>query len=294
MSLPREVIPGRYYLVTRRCTQRQFLLRPDDATNNAFIYCLGEAAQRFEIDIMATCAMSNHHHTVIFDRHGRYPQFLEHFHKIFARSQNALRGRWENFWSNQQVSVVHLVDRGDILRKLVYTITNPVKDHLVDKVHHWPGVNSWNALRNRRPLVAHRPAHFFRTNGPMPEMIELKLSIPPGLGASFVDELATLVGEAEAKVAQERSKTGRCVIGRRGILRQPWRGQPESKEPRRGLRPRVAARDQWSRIEALGRNKVFLIAYREARVRWRAGETVAFPVGTYWLSRFAHVPVAVS
>ena len=77
MSRPRQVLPGNFYLLTRSCTQRQFLLRPDDVTNNAFVYCLGEAAQRFEIDIMLTTAMSNHHHTVLFDRHGRYPQFVE-------------------------------------------------------------------------------------------------------------------------------------------------------------------------------------------------------------------------
>ena len=34
MSLPREVLPGRCYLITRRCTQRTFLMRPDAATNN--------------------------------------------------------------------------------------------------------------------------------------------------------------------------------------------------------------------------------------------------------------------
>ena len=48
-------------MVTRHCTQRQFLLRPDDDTNNAFLYCLAEAAQRFGIDVILPCAMSNHH-----------------------------------------------------------------------------------------------------------------------------------------------------------------------------------------------------------------------------------------
>jgi hypothetical protein len=52
MTLPREIIPGRFYMVTRRCTQRQLLLRPDKKTNNAFIYCLAEAAQRFGIDVL--------------------------------------------------------------------------------------------------------------------------------------------------------------------------------------------------------------------------------------------------
>ena len=94
MTLPREVIPGRFYMVTRRCTQRQLLLRPDPETNNAFIYCLADAAQRFGIDVLLPSAMSNHHHTVIYDRHGTLPAFTEHFHKLLAKCQNALRGRW--------------------------------------------------------------------------------------------------------------------------------------------------------------------------------------------------------
>jgi REP element-mobilizing transposase RayT len=137
--LPRQVLPRQFYLITRRCCRRQFLLRPDAATNNAFLYCLIAAARRCEIDVLLPCAMSNHYHTVIYDRAGRYPEFIEHFHKLLARSQNALRGRWENLWSCEQTCVVKLVDREAVMDKLVYTAANPVQDHLVERVHHWPG-----------------------------------------------------------------------------------------------------------------------------------------------------------
>jgi hypothetical protein len=95
VSLPREVLPGRTYMITRRCTQRQFLMRPDRETNNAFIYCLSVAAQRSGIEVLFTAAMSNHHHTGIYDPHGNYPTFIEHFHKLFAKCQNpsAVDGR---------------------------------------------------------------------------------------------------------------------------------------------------------------------------------------------------------
>jgi len=36
-------------------------------------------------------------------------------------SQNALHGRWENFWSCEQACVVRLVGREDVMNKLVYT-----------------------------------------------------------------------------------------------------------------------------------------------------------------------------
>jgi REP element-mobilizing transposase RayT len=180
--LPRPVLPRQFYLITRRCAQRQFLLRPDAATNNAFLYRLIAAALRSEIDVLLPCAMSNHYHAVIYDRAGRYPEFIEHFHKLLARSQNALRGRWENLWSCEQTCVVNLVDRDAVIDKLVYTASNPVADHLVDRVHHWPGVNGLAALLAARPLYATRPLHFFRPDGNMPDALELPLTLPAELG----------------------------------------------------------------------------------------------------------------
>ena len=291
---PREVIPGRFYMITRRCTQRQFLLRPDEETNNAFLYCLADAAQRCNITVLLTCAMSNHHHTMIFDQDGTVPAFTEHFHKLLAKCQNAWRGRWENFWASEQVCVVHLVDPVDVMHKLIYVATNPVKDRLVEKVHHWPGVNGLAALLGGRPLHATRPRHFFRTNGPMPAAVTLTLALPPELGEPdpLLDELRAQVAATEAAFATERVRTGARVLGRRMILRQSWSACPASQEPRRNLRPRIAARNPRARIEAIRRNREFLVTYREARARWLSGAEVAFPAGTYWLRRFAYVPLA--
>ena len=76
------------------------------------------------------------------------------------------------------------------------------------------------------------------------------------------------------------------------ILQQDWRSRPTSHGPRRGLRPRVAARSVWARVEALQRNRAFIDAYRTARAAWLAGLEAVFPPGTYWLRRFASVVVA--
>jgi putative transposase len=294
--LPRQVLPGQFYLVTRRCTQRQFLLRPDPETNNAFTYALIDAAQRAQIEVLLPCAMSNHYHAVIFDRFGRYPEFVEHFHKMFARSQNALRGRWENFWSSEQVCVVRLVDREDVMDKLVYTAINPVKDGLVDKVHHWPGVNGLGALLASRPLRADRPWHFYRRDGVMPEAVELRLAIPAELGpeADVLAELRQRVAATEAALAAERQRAGTRVYGRRAVLQQSCWARPASFEPRRNLRPRIAARSKWARIEALRRNQDFVEDYMTARKAWRDGAKVTFPPGTYWLRRHAHVLIAAT
>jgi REP element-mobilizing transposase RayT len=291
--IPRQVLPRQFYLITRRCTQRQFLLRPDPATNNAFLYCLIHAALRCEVEVVLPCAMSNHYHVVVYDRAGRYPEFIEHFHKLMARSQNALRGRWENFWSSEQTCVVKLVGREAVLDKLVYTATNPVLDHLVERVHHWPGVNGLSALLNGRRLRATRPLHFFRPDGAMPDALELALTIQAELGPAdaMLSELRDRVRRIEEERAAERQRTGRRLYGRRAVLAQSWSDQPASHEPRRNLRPRIATRCTWARLEAVLRDRAFVVDYADARGRWRDGAAAVFPPGTYWLQRFASVPI---
>ena len=295
MSRPRQVLPGQFYLLTRRCTQRQFLLRPDGITNNAFVYCLGEAAQRFEIDVLLPIAESNHHHTVFFDRHGCYPQFVEHFHKMLARCQNARWGRWENLWAAEEPCVTRLLDRDAVIDKLVYAACNPVKDLLVERAAQWPGVNGYRELLSGKPLRARRPHHFFRDDGVMPEEVMLSLVIPPELGpaGAVIAEVRAGVTAVERKMIDHRTTTGRRIVGRRRILSQSWRGSPTNQEPRRTMRPRFAGATE-VRVEAILAFREFLAAYRDARMRWLAGGKTLFPPGTYWLARFAPAPVSAA
>jgi putative transposase len=297
MSLPREVIPGRTYMITRRCSERRFFLRPDAETNNAFIYCLAIAAARSGVKIIFVHAASNHYHAGIHDPLGRFPEFLHYFHEFIAKSQNALRGRFENFWSSEQTSVVRLVEADDVIEKMLYALTNPVKDPLVDHVGEWPGVNSYEATINDTALAASRPKHFFREKGAMPESVEVRLSRPQGFENMPQTEFASMIKDRvqafERSAADERREKGIRVLGREGILNQDWNASPSSHTPHFKLDPRVAAKNKWARIEALARNKAFLEAYLEARRRLKAGATdVVFPAGTWWLRRHAGVPCA--
>lgn len=294
MSRPRQVLPKRFYFLTRRCTQRQFLLRPDPITNQAFTYCLAEAAQRFEIEVVLPVAESNHHHTVIFDRHGRVLEFLEHFHKMVARCLNARWGRWENFWASTEPCVTELLTPSAVIDKLIYSASNPVKDQLVERVSHWPGVNGYVHLLYGRPLRARRPHFFFRDSGVMPAEVELKLVVPAELGSAedVIAQVRAGVEEVESKMRALRASKGTRVLGRRAVRQQSWKAKPKTKEPRRKLRPRFAGPGDALRA-AVARFRAFLDAYHDARQRWTKGaRRVVFPPGTYWLARFAPVEVA--
>jgi putative transposase len=273
-------------------------MRPDKETNNAFIYCLAVSAQRFGIGVVGFGTMSNHYHAVIVDNEGCLPDFLQFFHRIFAVHQNVLRGRWEAFWApHEQPSVVELLRPDDLLEKLVYAITNPVNDALVDKVEHWPGAACLPSLVSGRTMVATRPRRFFRDNGPFPDSACLELSASPFHSDLLHPEWAKLVaGSVDASVQNTREmriKSGKCVVGAKAVLAQPWHEAPESYEPRRTMNPHVACRDKWRRIEALQRNRAFLDAYREARLAWMSGgKNVEFPAGVWYLRHFPGVVCA--
>lgn len=281
-------------MMTRRCTQRQFLLRPDKETNNAFVYCLAVAAQRYDVTVIDFIQMSNHLHDEIYDRHGNTPAFNEHFHKLLARCMNALRGRWENFFSSEQVGVVRTDTCEDLVDRLVYIATNPVKAGLVATVDEWPGASGYRALMTGQPLRATRPKHFFADDGTMPETVELHLTIPPELGdrEEILAKVRAGVEKVEREEAEKRAATGRRVMGAYAVRRQSWRDSPTSREPRRGLRPTIAAKNIWRRIEALQRRREFLAAYRVAWEALRAGSPIPFPPGTYGLRRYLQITVA--
>ncbi len=67
------------------------------------------------------------------------------------------------------------------------------------------------------------------------------------------------------------------------------REKASANQPRSGP-PRFAGR-VGERIAALVGYKAFLAEYRDARARWLTGLRATFPRGTYWLTRFAAVPV---
>jgi putative transposase len=267
-------------------------MRPDRETNNAFVYCLALAARKSEVGIVCVGTTSNHYHAVVVDGRGRLPEFLEHFHKLFAKHQNCLRGRWEAFWASEQTSAVELIGAEDVLAKMAYAIANPCSSHLVERVHHWPGVESLSAIEQNMPLVASKPTRFFdRDNDDLPYSVQLSLCRGPGFEhvshAEYAELVRAQVARAVDDAVAERREQGISLVGRKAVLRQPWSHSPNTHEPRRALSPRVACMNKWARIEALQRNQTFIDLYRAARADHLAGQDAIFPPGSWWLCRFA-------
>ncbi len=272
-------------MVTRRCVQRQFLLRPDTVTNQTFLFCLAYAAQKTGVRVLYAMVMSNHHHAILHDPGGRLPMFNQELHSLTARSLNAWRGRWGSFWEGEQPNQVKLVEDRDVFDKIAYAAANPVTAQLVEHAEHWPGFHTTSAFFSGEELEVERPAHFFREEGPTPERVVLRLAWPEHLGP--VEEARKKVrqrlDDLEGLARQQRKSEGRAVLGRAGVRRQDFRACSTAWEPRRTLRPRIAARNRWARVEALQRDRAFQEAYQVALKAWLAGLPAVFPAGTYKL-----------
>jgi putative transposase len=295
MTAPRQVLPGTTYLLTRRCAQRQFLLRPAALTNQIFGYLLAVAAHRFGLQVHAFCIMSNHVHLVITDPEARLPAFAQYLGSLAARSLNAVLGRWESFWAPGSYSAVALVSPRDVVDKVAYVLANPVAAGLVRRGRDWPGLWSSPESVGAAPLAFERPGRFFRSHGKMPAHASLPLAVPPCFASAeaFRGAVSEALASTEAVAAASRDATGLGFLGVDRVVAQRPTARATVGEPRRGVAPRVACRDKWKRIEVLARLDAFLRDYRRAWDAWRRrARGVVFPAGTY-LVRVTHgVPCA--
>lgn len=298
MSRARPVFAGAVVFTTRRVHKRQLLLRPSPRVNQLIEYVVAVCARRHGVELHAVCAMSNHIHTVSTDREGRAVEFERDCHAIIARALNAMHGDFESVWSREPSCRVACVEPSDTLEKIAYTLANPVAAGLVADGKSWPGLRlAWPM----KPRTVRRPPGFFRDEdhgGRWPEEVTLELHRPAGFAQLSDQQLAALldaqVQELEAAARGAVRAAGRQFLGRRGIRRQSRYSYPSSAEPRFGIRPQVAARSKWARIERLQQNRDWLEEYKAARdsLRTQAG-VVLFPHGTWKMRvyfRFACAP----
>ena len=290
MTAPRQVLPGTIYLVTRRCLERRFFLRPSAASNRLFLFILALAAHRFGIRLHAYCVLSNHFHLVLTDPRGTLPAFSQYLDSLVARSFNALLGRSEAFWSIGSFNAVALETPNDVIAKMAYVLANPVSAGLVEHARDWPGLWSTPERIGGTQLLARRPRSFFRRTGGLAESVALQLHRPDGFASAadfdrqLRDALAALEAGARAKARTER----RTFLGAEWAMALKATARPATSASVGGLKPKVAARDADSRLAALRRLSDFVSAYRAALERWRAGvRDILFPAGTYHL-RVAH------
>lgn len=284
MTRPRCINAGEVVLGTRRCSERRFFLRPDPAMDNLFKYCLARAARLTGVLIHEFQVLSNHYHIVLTDVRGNRPKFFQELNQFVARAGNRHRRRWENFFAPGSYNAPVLLDGKAIEAECIYTLCNVVKHGLVPQPEYWDGVCSWGMEYGESETIR-RPEGFFAEDMRDEEILTLVRpeALYPELGD--VEARAQLRKRASARghvLADEIRSQGGGFMGMKRVRKQPTNSSPLTRAPRRGIKPTVAGKNKWARIEALQQNQDFIEDHRNARLRYKAGEyDVVFPKGTY-------------
>lgn len=234
---------------------------------------------------------------MITDVNGLLPEFMHWLNKHIARCLNEHYDRSESLWSPSPYSAVRLLERNDIIAKVVYTLQNPVSAGLVGNSAAWPGLMTRPEDMLGRVLEVARPPVYFRKRSHLPEATTLTITTPPGVDRErFVADVEGLLAFTEQQHRAKRASVGKRFLGRKRVLAQRHTDKPKSTETKRKgkqIRPTVACGDKWRRIEALQRHRAFLQAHRAAwQLHQDTGEKVVFPAGTYWWVRYGKMPCA--
>jgi putative transposase len=258
---------------------------------HVFLYCLAVAAEKYGIVLYGWIAMSNHAHLVVRDTRGNFPEFLAWLNRMIARALNLKWGRHENFWAAEQPSAVWLATHEDAFDKLVYTVANAVRKHLVERCEEWPGATSIRQNLGEGAIELVRPSRFFSDKSKLPKHVSLRAERLPGFedlsNAEYFAKFDRAVRHQEALARATRKKTGQRVLGRKGVLAQSHLSRPRTPSPRSDVRPHVACRDEARRKIELSALLAFRWGHKIARERYCAGDrAVVFPAGTYRMRRF--------
>ena len=276
------------YLLTRNTSERRFFLRPSKELKEAILYCIADAQAQHPVQIHAFCAMSNHIHIVLTDPDGSAPLFVQAMNQNIARYVNCSLGRFGAMWEGgARPNYCVLPEHGDILDKVVYTLTNPVKAGIIPQHHLWPGAISNVAQIEKGSITTKRPKKFFsKTDDPTLLTRELILTQAPGpvvmSAKDYGRYLARRVAETEAAIAADREAKGEKWSGRKECLALDPFAAPKTKWTPFSRNPKVSSKHEESRKALILRLKQFRSQYGEAKRAFRSGNRDApFPQGTF-------------
>jgi REP element-mobilizing transposase RayT len=282
----RRQAPGEFYLVTTRCHQARFFLRPDAVLNGAVLEWLARTQKRFpSVTIYAVCVMSNHLHLLVCDESAELADWAGYFLGNLARAVNRIRGRRGTFFE-RRYSAEPILDVEAVHERLVYVVTNPVKAGLCRHARDWPGVVLFAGTRESESVpVRWLDRSQWRTSGgsgasvetgPVPVDGLVVVDPVPAIDSEGVASVAQEVEACERSLADQRAKTHRRTMTRARVLAQSWRSAP--KDPKHSARPLCHAADRRLREAFVRGLEAFVSAFREASAMHREGaREVRFP-----------------
>ena len=297
MTRPRRCIRNATSKITRRTVLRIFFLRPGDALNNIFLYCLALAMSRFGVLVHGFVVMSNHYHLVVTDPKCELARFLHYLNYLLSRCCNAYLKRSGQLFQAGSYSAVAQTheemglnnedrqflakdvdydefddvlahDDKDIHEALHYLELNPVSARLVSQRSEWPGcISSYQDIASGKVFTAKKPEYFFSaTNAKFPSEIEFKLDRLPSWEGWSDDEVkaecdrqTAAIDLKEEDLRRKFEEEGRSFLGRERVLAIDPNEVPKGDEEEQKVNPEVAGKKRCGRFNKVLKLRLLLV-----------------------------------
>ena len=148
MPRPLRFVPkGAMVEITLRTVHGRFLLRPSRALNDVVVGVIGRAQRKYEMRIHAIAVLSNHLHLALSpDSAQHLASFMAYVGSNLAREIGALQGWRDKIWARRYRAIAVSDEEEAQVERLAYILGQGVKEGLVERPQHWPGVHCARAL----------------------------------------------------------------------------------------------------------------------------------------------------
>jgi hypothetical protein len=298
---PRWIKKDSAYCEVQRTADRQFFFKPDDTTRNIIGAAAGRALKKYPVKIYWLDFNVNHKQSgrePLSDSQEHlenYVKFEQLFNSLVARGINRYLGREGPLYSTKN-RIDEATDNESLEQQLLYAVTNPVKDGLVDRVAHWKGFSSYKQLATGEVerysyidwTAWHRAGGNRSKKAPeaFVKWVEVKLSPIPSWEGMADHKRQTLfrrrVRELEQDCRSQREREGRTAMGPKKLAKLDHRDRPKNPPKKSGRRPLCHSSTTEGAKEYKKKWREFLDQYYYASGMWLKGVTdVEFPSGSF-------------
>ena len=297
---PRWLKADTGYAQTQRTVDRQFLFKPDEAVRNIIGASAARAQQTHPVIIYWLEFNINHEQNGIAalsdspEHLNNIVRFKQTFHRLLAEELNRYLDRDGGVFSTP-ARTDECLDNASLEQQFFYAMTNPVKDGLVERVAHWRGFSSYDALalgkdevfeyydrtawnkgggkRNKKPIQAYAQTARIEYT-PLPSWSHMS-------SRSRQAYIRKEVRFMEKVFRKERELAGRTAMGPARLAKLDPRSRPRSK-PERTRKPICHSSCPERAREYEQAFKEFLSSYKKASALYRSGVLDAeFPSGSF-------------
>ena len=297
---PRWIKDGCILSLTQRTVDRQFLFKPDSVVRNIIGASAARALKDHPISLYWLEMNINHEQMGVAPLDGSEEsltnviKFKQTFHRILAEEINRYLEREGAIFSSASRDV-ECVDNESVADRYEYALTNPVKDGLVERVAHWKGFSSYDALARGKDEVytyidrtAWHKAGGKRSGKSLEAFTKtIRLTFTPLPGTENLTpeqrqaDIRRRCRELEKQFRHERQELGKTVMGQAKLSKLKHRDRPKTKA-KRTRKPICHAASDEARQAFREAYKAFLDAYRIASAAYRSGcYDVEFPAGSF-------------